>query len=719
MRACILLFLLSLVLLALKRTNAADLPPGFTEETLATNLNAMTAMAVAPDGRIFLADQTGKLLVWKDGRVLDRPALTLHVTDFWERGLIGLTLHPDFPRTPQVFILYVTDQPFVHHVLSRFMLAGDTVDPATEKILFEGDDQAKLGGQVPAGHQGGPIRIGRDRRIYIGIGEQTAGEPSQRLDTLQGKILRLGLDGSIPADNPFFAQLQGKYRAIFARGVRNPYGLAVQPETGRTFFTDVGGSAFEEVNVLVPGANYGWPLAEGYSTNADFVSPLFAYPPTVGQCVSGGTFYPRSGPFPSKWQGKFFFLDYMRHWLRALDPDSPTNVVVFAKGFNGPIAVETAPDGSLIVLSRSAWVRDGKRFVPNAGSLVRIRYVGEMANAPRPVRTRPNWKPALTTLPTDAKDLPRHLSEAGVFSKMSALEPAPALLRCEVNLPRWEPGSYVRLWLAVPEGSPIHYSADRDWQLPPGTVVVRHYDWVMDATTNPSGPLKPLETRIIVIGAPQGYGASYRWKEDGSDAELVEDGDFADLLFARTQPPEAAHWSFPAIDESLQSPTLNIAYVTDLNTRQLNRFIGEAQNQLVRLSKKGWLEPKVSLYDLPKLSRLSTLENKGMPLELRVRSYLDANCAPCHQPGGAARGFFDARFSTPLEDSGIVSGPLAAGDLGIAGAQVVVPGDPDKSILFQRLKRNDFFRMPPTSYHSKTSPILPALEEWIRSLPPK
>jgi glucose/arabinose dehydrogenase len=180
----------------------------------------------------------------------------------------------------------------VHHVLSRFTVNGDVADPASERVMLEGDDQAKLGGFQPGGHQGGPLRFGPDGKLYVGLGEQTAGEPSQRLDTLQGKILRFNADGSIPEDNPFFTQTTGKYRAIWAYGIRNPFGLAVQSETGRMFFTDVGGSAFEEVNELARGANYGWPNAEGPSTNASFRSPLYAYPPVLGRSVCGGVFYP-------------------------------------------------------------------------------------------------------------------------------------------------------------------------------------------------------------------------------------------------------------------------------------------------------------------------------------------------------------------------------------------------------------------------------------------
>src|SRR6185295_4697223 len=145
------------------------------------------------------------------------------------------------------------------------------------------------------------------------------------------------------------------YRSIYARGVRNSFGIAAQPKAdgGRMFFTDVGGSAFEEVNELKPGANYGWPHAEGISTNAAFANPLHAYPPMIGQSVVGGAFVPRStfkgqSPnWPEKWRGRFFFADFMKHWIKALDPDAPTNVLTFTRGLDGPVATELAPDGSL------------------------------------------------------------------------------------------------------------------------------------------------------------------------------------------------------------------------------------------------------------------------------------------------------------------------------------------------------------------------------------
>src|SRR5262249_30166553 len=159
------------------------------------------------------------------------------------------------------------------------------------------------------------------------------------------------------ADNPFVNMTAGKYQAIYAIGVRNPFGLATQPETGRMFFTDVGDSSFEEVNELLARAKYGWPHSESYTTHTPDPSPLFAYPPVVGRSVVGALFIPRSAPtppgqaphfvWPAKWSGKFLFADYMNHWIKALNPDvpeGPAQVTTFASGLNGPVALALAAD---------------------------------------------------------------------------------------------------------------------------------------------------------------------------------------------------------------------------------------------------------------------------------------------------------------------------------------------------------------------------------------
>ena len=432
---------------------ASELPPGFVEEKLVDHIDSATALAVARDGRIFFAEQTGALRVWKGGGLLPTPALDLgsRLDTYWERGLIGVTLHPEFPKVPQLFVMYVAKAPFVHHVVSRFTMNGDLADPASEVILLEGDDQGKFGGDVPAGHQGGPLCFGADGKLYIGLGEQTARPLSQSLNALQGKILRINPDGSIPEDNPFFSQTTGKYRSIWAIGMRNPFGLAVQAETGRMFASDVGESSWEEVDMIIRGENYGWPEAEGMSKNPRFQNPIYTYPPVIGRCIAGGIFYPWAPPpgaaeaagfFPKEWWGTYFFCDWSAGWIKAVDPDAPQSVASFGSGFANPVAIELAPGGSLIVLNRGTIWRDPKKFQPNTGSLVRIRYAGAgAAAAPR------------------AEPFSASLLGTGVFASLAPLTPREEFVPFVINLPPWQPGVFARRWISIPAGANIHFSA--------------------------------------------------------------------------------------------------------------------------------------------------------------------------------------------------------------------------------------------------------------------
>src|SRR5262249_3451985 len=162
---------------------------------------------------IFICEQTGALRVVKGSKLLTEPFVKLPVDSAWERGLLGVTVAPDFPKTPHVFVCYVAAKPYPHHVISRFTAAGDVAVAGSEEIRLEGDDQAKRGGSVPAGHQGGAVHFGGDGKLYVAIGDQTAGKPAQAFDSLLGRLLRLNPDGSIPEDNPFVHKTSGKYRA--------------------------------------------------------------------------------------------------------------------------------------------------------------------------------------------------------------------------------------------------------------------------------------------------------------------------------------------------------------------------------------------------------------------------------------------------------------------------------------------------------------------------
>ena len=171
---------------------------------------------------------------------------------------------------------------------------------------------------------------------------------------------------SIPSDNPFCTTAGTLRCAVWSYGLRNPYTFAVQPGTGRIHINDVGQSTWEEINLGVAGANYGWPATEGPTTTAGVTAPLFAYkhPPATpatagfftGCAITGGAFYPGSGPFPAAYRGSYFFADYCSQWVGRLDP---VNGAAYAFGAVGgsPVDLRVGIDGALYVLQQTGITR--------------------------------------------------------------------------------------------------------------------------------------------------------------------------------------------------------------------------------------------------------------------------------------------------------------------------------------------------------------------------
>ncbi len=687
-------FLLGLGLTAGAGANrAAELPAGFVAETLATGLNAATAFVLAPDGRIFIADQTGPLRVWRDGALAPAPVLDLsaRLDTWWERGLVGLALDPAFPDPPHAYVLYVAKEPHPHHVLARFTWTGAAFDPASERILLTGEDQSRIRGGQPAGHQGGPLRFGPDGRLYVALGEQTAGAPAQALDSLLGKILRVERDGAIPADNPFFDRAAGPARAIWARGLRNVFGLAFQPGTGRLFATDVGQTGWEEVNEIHRGANYGWPLAEGAAGNPAFIDPLHAYPPLTGRSIVGAAFAPATSDWPEVWRGRFFFGDWAAHWIKALDPAHPAAPpLTLARGLDHPVAFEFVADGSLLVLNRGTIWRDGRRWRADSGSLVRIRHTGDPARGSAPAA----W--------------PATLAEAGVAAELAPFLPREEFVECHLNHPPWWPGVTARHWLALPAGAALTIDAAAEFEFPRGTVIVQHF------TVARTG--RPFETHVFRFDGPAARSrtaraAAYRWDAAGTAAVRIDEASVGPL------PGDPEHrWLSPGPESTLALDLGLPGYSVPLSPRQLHRDLPTGGSQLLALSRRGAIASGLNPVQLAALLRLTAPEDAAAAPEARVRSWLDVNCASCHRPGGLGRGEFDARLVAPPPARDWVATRLIAGDLGVPGAALVAPGAPERSVLYLRLARTDALRMPPVAVNVAPPPILPDLEAWIRIL---
>lgn len=332
--------------------SAQTLPEGFTAVQVVSGIIKPSAMAFTPDGRIFVAEQGGLVRVIKNGVLLPTPLIKVRVSAKGEGGLVGIAIDPNF-TTNQYFYLYYTIPGNTRNRISRFKCNGDVASLSTENIVLNLDSLT-----API-HHGGAMHF-KDGKMFVSIGENANEANAQNLNTYHGKILRINADGSVPAGNPYTSGSEQKKR-VWAYGLRNPFSFAIQPGTGRIFVNDVGFNAWEEINdATLAGRNFGWPEAEGNSTNPAFTNAVYAYihgrNDEFGCAITGGTFFnPPQTNYPASYAGRYFFQDYCGQWIKTLS-FSGTSVTVepFANAIGtDALYLATGVDGNLYYLLRS------------------------------------------------------------------------------------------------------------------------------------------------------------------------------------------------------------------------------------------------------------------------------------------------------------------------------------------------------------------------------
>lgn len=215
------------------RASSQSLPSGFSDQEISVFNFLPTAIAIAPDDRIFITDKAGELRIIQDGQLLPTPSLSISVTTDAEAGLLGLALDPNFSQNGFLYLFYSTATGSLNfsgtptNRVSRFAM-----DPQNPNLILPGSEVILLD-QIPLQpnnpfHNAGCLRIGLDDALYISVGDTTQASFPQDLASLGGKILHINLDGTVPADNPFVGTPNARPE-VWAYGLRNPWRFSFDP----------------------------------------------------------------------------------------------------------------------------------------------------------------------------------------------------------------------------------------------------------------------------------------------------------------------------------------------------------------------------------------------------------------------------------------------------------------------------------------------------------
>jgi uncharacterized repeat protein (TIGR03806 family) len=710
-----------------------------------TNSTGLTA--VPGSDELCVWEREGRVWTFKNSPDATEKKLILDVSNQcqgWDdSGLLGIAFHPGYATNHFLFVYYtwvapgtVTGSPttrpvpnlpdIYHDRLERYTLDTNGVAiPDSVKIFVD------LTNQTVWHHGGGMFFHPTNGFLYWTDGDNSVGDNDQIITkSLYSGVFRVDVDCRggdishppprqptggftanyfIPNDNPFVGQ-SSVLEEFFCLGLRSPHRMTLDPPTGKIFIGDVGESSREEIDVIEPGEsalNFQWNQCEGnlgkMTEPCLGISrrPILDYPHDEGRAVIGGYVY-RGQEFAHDLGGKYIFGDNVMRTVWALDdtatPVKKTLLCVMPKG--------DGPNAGTDYTGLSSFGTDA------AGEL----YFCQMSSIGGRIYRLQRGGP-----PPPKKLMPPLLSETGVFADLEKLSPADYLIPYGVNSPLWSDGAAKIRWFTIPTNSAIGFAATGEWTFPAGSVFVKHFDLPVD-DANPK-ILRRLETRILVRDTNgYVYGATYKWREDHSDADLVTTGMTEPVEIKTASGPRTQNWFYPGRQDCLTCHTIASGGVLGLNTRQLNGSFkfpgGITDNQLHALGQLGLFDAAFDDRKISRYARVANITNAAAAPELRVRSYLDANCAMCHRPGGVGA-FFDARFDTPLKKQNLINGPVAnqLGILGMQqGAKVVVPGDTNKSILFRRISIVGENQMPPVGRNVVDEKAVAVIGKWIASL---
>jgi len=623
-------------------------------------------------------------------------AYELPGSEHW--GLVSFAFHPDFTQNGWVFVLYngrQANEAYTTSYVSRFTMKPDGTgfDPASELVIIS---TAQPDGYL---HHYGQLAFGPDGYLYISSGDGTLNGPtyfpnipSQRLNDLRGKILRLDVDNSseqaryaIPADNPW-RDVAGARPEMYAIGVRNPWRFSFDSYSGELWLGDVGQAEYEEVSVVTRGANLGWSVFEGKKCRNDYPGPgnctnIATVPPVADfyhnglyMAVVGGFVY-RGSELPEL-QGKYVFQLYGPGQMLAISRNGDQVTVERLLDNLTPGIATFFTDHQNELYGIDVWGGGINKIVKGDG-------VGDAA-------------------------IPQLLSQTGCVQAANPKAAVRGAIPFEVKSQLWSDGANKKRWSAIPNGKSVDILPDGDFSFPVGSVLMKTFLF--------NG--KMFETRLLKHhndGSWAGY--TYEWRADGTDAVLVPAE--GKTIQVRNNVGTLIDWHLPGRGECMicHTQAANIALgpeVAQLNSLMRYPAINKTGHQLITWAHIGRFSGPLPapVADLPALT--NPLVTVGTTVTQRARSYLHSNCSGCHRPGNDLRATIDFRYQPDINAMNICNADPRIDDLGIPGAKLLTPRKPDLSIIPARMGVRGANQMPPLGtglVHSQGNTLI---RNWIR-----
>ncbi len=528
------------------------------------------------------------------------------------------------------------------------------------------------------GHDGGDMAFGKDQMLYLttgdGSSDSDAWNSGQTLNDLLGSVLRIDVRTSsvdqpykVPPDNPF-VEMEGARPEIYAYGLRNPWRMGIDQESGQIWVGNNGQDLWETAHLVHPGDNYGWSVFEGSDTfyknrqlgPTPHIVPTIEHHHAEFRSLTGGVVY--RGAQWSELDGAYIYGDYSTGRIWGAKHDG--NALVWHR----ELADTALMIASFRVIGNDLWVVD------HAGGVYRL------TNKPKPPQT--------------ADAFPHRLSETGLFQSTLEHTMAPGILSYVVNAPGWHDGATAKRWMAIPGNETIAFingARAGEGQFPDGTALVQ--------TLERDGAR--IETRVQLRQQKEWMGYSYRWEEDQKDAVLVPKGG---------ENIAAIDWRIPSRTECATCHSRAVNYVLGITGQQLDHG-----DQLKTLAEQGLFNNDVP--DRRRAPMANPYDHKA-DIDKRVGAYLHTNCSNCHVESGGGNAKMELELRSFPNRAELIEARPQHSTFGIDDAMLVSPGAPERSVLVHRLSDRGPGQMPPLVNRRVDTEAVAMIREWIGSLTP-